>query len=362
MKIAYAVMGDGRGHVMRFLTLAPYLKGELLVFAGGDAYDFLKRYDSEHLIFRLIKIPAMQYQISDGKILFVASFFSNLKQILDFKLNRSFPLRWRGVSPITRYIQQEIAAFDPDLIVSDSEFYVQHVRRKAPLVLLDRYSKIAFCRPNAVGNWSHRLQRSFNNLSYRFLMGRVDHVIATSFYPAQPLHRFKKKVSSFGPIIRDGIRSISSSEGQHVVVYATHSYIYSDHFLVELSKLNVPVVIYGAKSTKDLPNLLFKDIDPQEFIQDAASSAYIIATPGNMLISEMGYLGKKMILIRTTPLEQREGSINALKIGIAQVIEPRDFTAEKVAEKLRKFKPYDSLHDESEHIANKLLSFTRNRE
>ncbi len=45
MRIAWAVHGYGRGHATRVSALLPALseRNELLLFAGGDAYDLLAR-------------------------------------------------------------------------------------------------------------------------------------------------------------------------------------------------------------------------------------------------------------------------------------------------------------------------------
>jgi len=55
MKIAYGVMGYGRGHAMRTSAVLPSLMQEhaITVYAGGDAYDVLSP------LFPTVRIPTL---------------------------------------------------------------------------------------------------------------------------------------------------------------------------------------------------------------------------------------------------------------------------------------------------------------
>ena len=56
-KVAYGVNGYGRGHVTRARTILPELtkKADVLVFAGEDAYHFLRE------DYNTVEVPVMDY-------------------------------------------------------------------------------------------------------------------------------------------------------------------------------------------------------------------------------------------------------------------------------------------------------------
>ena len=58
MRIAYGVMGYGRGHAMRTMSVLPSLiaQHEVTVFAGGDAYEVLAP------LFPTVRIPTIGYR------------------------------------------------------------------------------------------------------------------------------------------------------------------------------------------------------------------------------------------------------------------------------------------------------------
>ena len=74
MKIAYGVMGYGRGHSTRARAVLPALMQEhdITVFAGGDAHDMLAR------DFPTVRIPTLGYVYnSEGHASFPATIARN---------------------------------------------------------------------------------------------------------------------------------------------------------------------------------------------------------------------------------------------------------------------------------------------
>lgn len=357
MKIAYSVMGEGRGHVSRLVSIAPLLDAELMIFAGGDAYKFLRSYNLMEDQYKLVGIPTIKYTYGDGQIKFIRTVRNNLKYILDFKsyILLGYLNGFRNHST-TKLIEQKVNDFKPDLIVSDSEFFIQHIRRDVPLVSFDRYGKIAFCESTVETSVAHQIQRSLNNFSYKSMMGNVDKIITTSFYDAAPKEDYAGFVKSLGPIIRKEVRAVTPSEGDHVVVYATHKYIYTQRFLSELKKLKRKVYVYGSSLSGSSDNLEFCSINPEAFIEHISSSAYIVSTPGNMLLSEMGYLGKRMILLWTNPLEQRESALYGEKLGIGKIVNPETVTAVEIEAKVALLNNFPRLKDCSHNVAEAIKS------
>src|SRR3546814_19093001 len=62
MRIAYGVMGYGRGHAMRTMAVLPALSRdhEITVFASGDAYEVLAPH------FNPVRIPTIGYHYGSG--------------------------------------------------------------------------------------------------------------------------------------------------------------------------------------------------------------------------------------------------------------------------------------------------------
>ena len=69
-KIFYSMAGEGRGHAVRVLTLAEHLRHEheLVLFASGDAYDFLvKTYGTTQVDnVRLMRVSGVQFRYTGG--------------------------------------------------------------------------------------------------------------------------------------------------------------------------------------------------------------------------------------------------------------------------------------------------------
>ena len=83
MRIAYGVMGYGRGHAMRTMSVLPALMAEheVTVYAGGDAFEVLAP------LFPTVRIPTIGYRYNNrGGHSLPRTFSENLAPMADLLL------------------------------------------------------------------------------------------------------------------------------------------------------------------------------------------------------------------------------------------------------------------------------------
>lgn len=360
MKVAYGIMGEGRGHAARLLTIGPKLNAQLLIFAGGDAYKFLTGIDLT--VFgnqvEIVQIPTFGYRYQGSRISVLRTALANLPKLLDLKLHKLPFLKAGIIAKNTQKVQDRINHFNPSLIISDGEPYVNHIKRKVPLISFDRFAKMVFCESSVAMNFSHKFKRSLSIGTYKQLLASPDYLITSSFYDAAPLKEMKGKLSSFGPIFRREILNEKPLEEDHVVVYATNPYIYTDTFFKTLHNLDRKIYCYGSAREGELENITFCALEPTQFADHIRTCCYVISTPGNMLLSELRYLKKRVLLVKTDSLEQRENILYAAKMGFGSQISFENVLSKSlVEEQVAKLVPSDTVHDSADEIANKILSF-----
>ncbi len=113
----------------------------------------------------------------------------------------------------------------------------------------------------------------------------------SAFYPLEPLNPTNTKV--FPPVLRKAVLGITRSDGDHVVVYHT-----SPTFSIlegVLEKLPRKFLIYGTDKRLSRKNLEYKAPSVEGFLQDVASSCYVITNGGHNLMAEALYYGKPVL-------------------------------------------------------------------
>ena len=346
MKIAYGVNGEGRGHVTRLLSIVPKLDAEFMIFAGGDAHQHLTKLKASLKQHQLIEIPTLRFSYKNGNINQFKSIQRNLPLAFDFKFG----------GRTTKKVEKTLEGFRPDLIISDSEQFINHSKRSAPLLSFDRFGKIAFCKTSIKMESYHKAQRSIHSRTYKILLGNPEHIITTSFYDAKPKKQYKNRVLSYGPILRKEILDTHGEDMDHIVVYATNPYIFNDHFFNELNKLGRQVFVYGSGRTGQHGNVTFCEIDPIPFIEHLRTSAFVISTPGNVLLSEIRHFKKKVLLFWTDPIEQRENALIAEYLGFAKRISSKTITAEEIEILVESLVPAEPIKDSIEEVVRQIES------
>lgn len=289
MRIAYGVMGYGRGHSSRTRAVLPALmqEHEVTVFAGGDAHDMLSR------DFPTVRIPTLGYVYGNHG---AASFGATLRA------NAGLTAQVMFGGPSLQTVMQELLDRDIDLVISDSEAWTHQAARRLrlPRISFDHVGVIAFCEPHCPPELSWRGWR--DGYGYRQLMGKPDRILISSFYPAKALHPGTEIV---GPILRPEVRDAQPTGGEHLLVYLNRGKDqYTPRFERMLTELDLPVVIYGTGERGTRENLVFREIDPLGFVRDLASCRAVMSTAGNQLIGEALHLRKPVLALPERVFEQ----------------------------------------------------------
>ncbi|MFC3104029.1 glycosyltransferase family protein [Salinisphaera aquimarina] len=303
MRIAYTVMGYGRGHAMRTAAVLPALEQRhtVRVFAGRDAHEVLA---TEH---DSVEIPVIGYQYgANGRICPRRTLTRNAPVVADLL----------AAGPRTRAVWQQMADFAPDVVISDSETYGHRFARHhdIPRIGFDHVGIMAYCHCRfAAGD---RLAGLRDGLGYRMFMGDPDRVLVSSFYPAAPR---RDSVQVVGPILRDPVRQARPSTGDYLLVYLNKGdHQYTAALDTALRACGERTLVYGTSRRGDSSNLCFKAPSQQGFIDDLAGARAVISTAGNQLLSEAIHLGKPVLALPEDAVEQRLNAQAVVDMGVGQ--------------------------------------------
>lgn len=316
MRIAYGVMGYGRGHSTRSMAVLSALSREhdVTVFAGGDAHPML----SSH--FPTVEIPTLGYAHgASGGVTFGATVARNAALAAE--------LMFAGAS--LRSLMDEFRRREVELVISDSEAFCHQAARRLriPRISFDHVGVIAWCKPHFPPNLAWRGRR--DGWGYRTLMGEPDRVIISSFYPAQPL---RPSIRMIGPILRPEVHAIAPRVGDHLLAYFNRGHLqYSAHIERVLRQIDAPIRVYGTSFLGTRENLDFRPIDPVAFLHDLASARAVIATAGNQLIGEVLHFRKPILALPERVFEQQLNAWMVERMGIGRASGLETLTVDDVA-------------------------------
>jgi uncharacterized protein (TIGR00661 family) len=291
LRVLYGVHGYGRGHAARALAVLPELtrQYDVRILAGDDAYDQLSReYD-------VLRIPVLRYyQGRDGKKRSPwRTIVRNTPAVLDLQLQ----------GPISYLVEDEMRRFAPDVLVSDSEGWTHRAAKRLgiPRVSFDHYGILVHCAL-PMSRWDRATLR-LESIAYRRLVADPDRVIVAAFFPGRPK---RPGVRVVGPILRDMVRDITPTRGEHLLVYFTNA---REHYTPTVEQAlaagGVPVKVYGPPRDDRDGNIQYCPISNEQFVRDLASCRGVFSTSGNQLISEAIHLGKPILTVPEEALEQR---------------------------------------------------------
>ncbi len=303
LRIAWGVMGYGRGHATRVRSVLPAIQEhhDVTVFAGGDAWPVLAP------LAPTVRIPTLGYVYGPGgDISAVGTFARNTAGMSDLLLgghgldSTERELRLRGI----------------DLVISDSEAWTHRAARRLrlPRISFDHVGVIAWCQPHFPPELWLRGRR--DGMVYRALMGRPDRTLITSFYPARPLAQGARVI---GPVLRDELRTAEPTVGDYLLAYFNRGrHQYTASLDLALRRLDLPVVIYGTPYRGRTDNLEFRPAGNAGFIRDLAGCRAVLSTAGNQLIGECIYFRKPILALPENVFEQQLNAHMVVQMGIGQ--------------------------------------------
>ena len=301
MKIAYGVMGYGRGHAMRTSAVLPALMAEheVTVFAGGDAYDVLAPR------FPTVRIPTIGYVYNEhGGHSVARTIARNLTPMSELLL--------RG-SSLDR-LKRELRRRNIQIVISDSEAWTHRAAAQLgiPRISFDHIGVIAWCKPHFPPDlWVQGMRDAY---AYRALMGDPQRILISSFYPALPRRPHMHLV---GPLLRDEVLRADASEGDYLLAYfnkGEHQYL--PQVDRTLRQLDIPVVVYGTPYRGVVDNLDFRAPSLKGFVDDLAGCRAVICTAGNQLIGEAIHFGKPILALPENAFEQRLNAHIIERMGV----------------------------------------------
>lgn len=325
MRIAYGVFGHGRGHATRTASVLPDLRQrhEVLIFAGGDAFDQLS---PEHPV---VRIPTLAYGYGrSGKASTLLTVRKNAWHILE--------MMFRG--PEFQAVRDAMLDFRPDVVISDAEPWTHRVARhlKIPRIGFDHFGVMVYCKPRIP--FGDRILSRRDVLVYRWLMGRPERIIVSSFYHARPRW---PRVRVIGPLLRDKILQARPSRGQHLLVYFNRGqYQFTPPIERALHESGVPALVYGTPRCGTVGRLAFRPPSDVPFVEDMARCRAIVSTAGNQLVGEALHLGKPMLVIPEASVEQRLNASSLERLGIGRQVRQRDFSVDV----LRAFLAHEAIY------------------
>jgi len=272
-RIIFGVHGTGHGHAVRALSIArKFSQHDFLFISHGTGAEILGRE------YPVVTLPSTVTVVRRHCVDFWDSTQKNLW------------LAPQGLM-VRRQIQREMDRFQPDVALTDYEFFVPWACRSThlPCLSIDNQHIITCCQHSIPPP-----QRLNYYLAYgvvRLLFDLASDFLLTSFY--RPCPRPGADITLVPPLLRQTVLDRQPTDGNHVVAYQGYSTF--DNFFAFLSKIPRPVLVYGFQSDARQGNLQFKKNSEEEFLTDLANCRYVVCGGNHTLISEALFYGKPVI-------------------------------------------------------------------
>ena len=278
-RIVYGVSGEGSGHSSRAHAIGSYL-----VSRGHDvrmvSYDRgLKHLAADFDVFETIGLHIANRDNKVSVLLTVAENLAKSPKMINrlFELRRSLFIEYR-----------------PDAVITDFEPMTAYLAwaRGVPLISLDNQHRMRYMESPTPPGLDR--DRRVSEWVIRLLVPRPNVSLATTFYfgDVKNDHTFL-----FPPILRDDVRAIEPSQGEHVHVYLSFGAHTRERF-----------VLYGYDRDDTEGHISYRKFSREGFLRDMATSKAIIATAGFTTLTEGLYYRKPYM---TLPMDgQYEQQLN----------------------------------------------------
>ena len=274
-RILYGVMGDRGGHLSRSIAIAHHLPGHEIVFVGGGRIAEVADHGFDY-----IASPMIGTEMHAGHLDLPATVAGAIK---------GFARQPRTIADL----QSVIRDFDPDLILSDFEYFLPRAARAMgrPAISIDRHHALTHCHyPRPPGGLPARalslsiLKAMFNTAS-RYLV--------VSFAPLNPVDPARTEV--FPPVVREHLNAHQPADDGHAVAYLYG--IGFDRVRALLAGRKRRFIVYGQGRDGEEGNLTFRHHSTDGFLADLAGAAYVVSHGGHNLISEALHFRKPLLAI-----------------------------------------------------------------
>ncbi|MEM6640488.1 MAG: glycosyltransferase family protein [Pseudomonadota bacterium] len=275
-RIVYGVSGEGSGHSSRAREML-----EHLLSLGHDvrvvSYDRGVRNLSPD--FDVHAITGLHIVSVNNKLSATATVARNVRACR--RLYRS----WRSVCGL-------MEAFAPHAVITDFEPMTAYAARRSgvPLVTIDNQHRMRFMSypPVPAARWDGFVTRSV----IRAMVPQPAASLISTFYRGEVTD---PRAELYSPILRQVVRDLTPTTGDHVLVYATQAF----DGLVDVLRTCAGQVfrVYGFDRDDREGHIVFRPFSVDGFLADLASSRGVVATAGFTLMTEALHLGKPMLAL-----------------------------------------------------------------
>ena len=308
-RIAWGVMGYGRGHAMRTASVLPALAAQhqITLFTAGDAYEVLAP------LHETVRIPMVGYRYNrQGGHSLPKTLSENLAPMAD--------LLFHGEG--LKAVEREFARRKIELVISDSEAWCHKAAQKLgiPRISFDHVGILAYCKPYFPPQlWLNGMRDA---LGYRSLMGIPERILISSFYPAEGKYPGVKVV---GPMLREVVKAARPTRGDFLLAYFNKGeHQFKPHIQRALSLLDCPVRVYGTPYIGRADNIEFRQPSNEGFVRDLAACRAVLCTAGNQLIGEAIHFGKPILALPEDAFEQQLNAHMIERMGVGmQAVQQR---------------------------------------
>jgi uncharacterized protein (TIGR00661 family) len=272
--IFYGVQGDANGHINRSLSVAELLSGHEVLFAGGGAA--ARARDAG---FAFEELPLVGMLVRDNSVQWVPT-------IANFIGKQASAARW------IRRLKEIITAFDPDLVITDNEYFTLRAARALgrPCYSLDHQHVLSRTRYTVPpGEVVPRLTATG---IMRFFLPGLQGCLMTSFH-RPPLVR-PDRDAIFGTVPRPDALAVKPENGEHALMYVPGCD--ADKIEALFGRRKREYRIYGLGERPARGNLVFRKPGRRRFLEDFAAAAYVVACGGHGLLTEALLFGKPCLL------------------------------------------------------------------
>lgn len=273
-RILYGVMGNTNGHVMRTLSIAPRMTGDEFCFvAGGRAAELLQGRYPIH------EVPVLRTKHRNQRLDLPGTIGQIIQRVGD-------------IPSITSGILDLIQSFQPDLIISDREFFLPLAAKQARVecISVDHTHVLKACHyhvpPELRFNWALTMANDY------CLFDFTQTNLVVSFFDAPK--RPGRKDELYGAVVRPHLSRFEPRQGNHIFVYMS---IHGFEGLIEsLRSTGRPIVAYGSAFPpgKD-GNVEYRPFDENRIFEDLSTCAYAVINGGHNLVSEALHFGKPIL-------------------------------------------------------------------
>ncbi len=285
-RILYGVHATGYGHVNRVMTITRDLpEHEFLFVCQGPMAEVLSKDRT------VVEVPGMVTVIRSNQVAYWATLTTNLRT------------QWHRKRTLRRIIDL-IERFQPDVAITDYEFFVPWACQEVglPCLSLDHAHILT------AGDHSVSFKQYHRYMLDRILVGGLfsratDYVVVSFFRPEIATRQWATLIP---PVLRHDVLRFEPGEGDHILAFRGHAGF--EQILPVLKAQPRPVILYGFDTDHTEGNLIFKKRSIDGFLEDLATSRYVICGGGHTLVSEALFYGKPVLSFAGHIFEQHLNS------------------------------------------------------